>query len=717
MDEVVAASPQPEAAWDMCVEQLLGDAGDKYTVNAAGTLGAAMRDLYVDMQKGPDDAANVMVVHAMSTVAKVSGSKTVVRFRAHKGAELGEYTTPANERDVRNAPDCAEWMRAAHDAFWVSIVNLPNNRIVPAQPAYDAGLDVGDLTTVYKYKVEDEVLDKRKVRHSVDEARQMRKTRDPAKRDAIKSYLAFTMPVGELEANCFWATVSPDDYVIVIDWPDAYGTGQCGREPRLVRPPPMLDVRTETGEPALLELGGPLWGEGAAGNEFEATRNEDMNDAAWPNFLDIPAAFYHGNSGRAISIIDDLAARDKGGYDELNKLCCFLSERSVARGVGKIKVRKAPELWGGMKIERSADFMTLTLSMPEHIEAVTLVWLPELVKENKLRPDVPTGKKLRNALDALVLQTGIGPLNKEQRDFQSVVGNLRWFVRRVTRILKPCHHLSRVAARAPPDAMLSALGVLAEAFEHRHEGQTYGGDCVEPTIMGALKGSVDVVRKRSIAKVDGDALLANGAGKVLGGGSDTSWNAGADGQKDLLALALTLNGASVSVQLKSVPATGSSAECEGLGILKLSDTSVYGRVVARAFGANCDAPTLLLCDAEAALRAASGQQTTARLKHTLRRAAIVQARIRESEIALAHIPDATNFVDFLTKWVPKEKVEASLAYLNGTVNRAAHGVATAAVLTSVAKMTSVHAALAIVGAWCCCGGADDDEADDAGSWS
>ena len=77
---------------------------------------------------------------------------------------------------------------------------------------------MGDLTTVYKYKVEDEVLDKRKVRHSVDEARQMRKTCDPAKRDAIKSYLAFTMPVGELEANCFWATVSPDDYVIVIDW-------------------------------------------------------------------------------------------------------------------------------------------------------------------------------------------------------------------------------------------------------------------------------------------------------------------------------------------------------------------------------------------------------------------------------------------------------------------------------------------------------------------
>jgi hypothetical protein len=385
--------------------------------------------------------------------------------------------------------------------------------------------------------------------------------------------------------------------------------------------------------------------------------------------------------------------------------------------VGKIKVRKAPELWGGMKIERSADFMTLTLSMPEHIEAVTLVWLPELVKENKLRPDVPTGKKLRNALDALVLQTGVGPLNKEQRDFQSVVGNLRWFVRRVTRILKPCHHLSRVAARAPPDAMLSALGVLAEAFEYRREGQTYGGDCVEPVIMGALKGSVDVVRKRSIAKVDGDALLASGAGKILGGGSDTSWNAGADGQKDLLALALTLNGASVNVQLKSVPATGSSAECEGLGILKLSDTSVYGRVVARAFGANCDAPTLLLCDAEAALRAASGQQTTARLKHTLRRAAIVQARIRESEIALAHIPDATNFVDFLTKWVPKEKVEPSLAYLNGTVNRAAHGVASAVMLTSAAKMTSVHAALAIVGAWCCCGGEADAEAGDACSWS
>jgi hypothetical protein len=59
-------------------------------------------------------------------------------------------------------------------------------------------------------------------------------------------------------------------------------------------------------------------------------------------------------------------------------------------------------------------------------------------------------------------------------------------------------------------------------------GGVHGG--AEPTFMGALKGSVDVVRKRSIAKVDGGALLASGAGKILGGGSDTSWNAGANGR-------------------------------------------------------------------------------------------------------------------------------------------------------------------------------------------
>ena len=36
------------------------------------------------------------------------------------------------------------------------------------------------------------------------------------------------------------------------------------------------------------------------------------------------------------------------------------------------------------------------------------------------------------------------------------------------------------------------------------------------------------------------------------------------------------------------------------------------------------------------------------------------------------MPYATNVVDWLTKWVPLEKLEASIAYLSGSIARAAY---------------------------------------------
>ena len=48
-------------------------------------------------------------------------------------------------------------------------------------------------------------------------------------------------------------------------------------------------------------------------------------------------------------------------------------------------------------------------------------------------------------------------------------------------------------------------------------------------------------------------------------------------------------------------------------------------------------------------------------------------RVRDEEIELVHLPDAGMFMDFFTKWLPDQgKVEASLAYLNGAMARAAY---------------------------------------------
>jgi hypothetical protein len=138
------------------------------------------------------------------------------------------------------------------------------------------------------------------------------------------------------------------------------------------------------------------------------------------------------------------------------------------------------------------------------------------------------------------------------------------------------------------------------------------------------------------------------------------------GTMDVYTFGLTYKCAGYFVQLKKSPVVGgSSAELEGLGLLKVSDATVYSRIVAAKLGIDTSKPTMLLCDAEAALRAASGEASCNRLKHAVRRSAIVFERVQAREIALAHIPDAANAVDIFTKWCKADKVEAMLAYLTG----------------------------------------------------
>ena len=84
-----------------------------------------------------------------------------------------------------------------------------------------------------------------------------------------------------------------------------------------------------------------------------------------------------------------------------------------------------------------------------------------------------------------------------------------------------------------------------------------------------------------------------------------------------------------------------------------------------------DSPTRVLCDAEAALRPASGETSVARLKHALRRSAIVNQRVRSGEVELCHLPDAGNWTDVFTKWVKRDKFDRCMAYLRGALARAA----------------------------------------------
>ena len=46
--------------------------------------------------------------------------------------------------------------------------------------------------------------------------------------------------------------------------------------------------------------------------------------------------------------------------------------------------------------------------------------------------------------------------------------------------------------------------------------------------------------------------------------------------------------------------------------------------------------------------------------------------MRDRATRLGYVPDEQNPIDFVTKWVDRAKVEASVAYLTNSRSRAAH---------------------------------------------
>ena len=168
------------------------------------------------------------------------------------------------------------------------------------------------------------------------------------------------------------------------------------------------------------------------------TRNEDMAACAWPRSATVPALFYNGANNRGVAIIDDVLLRIKrseGGTDVAKQLVAELTKRTRARGGKPVKLTLNPKLWNGRKLERSSDWLTITQSMPEYLATATLKWLPDYVSEGKLPPGVVTGTALQRQLDSLVLEQGTGPLTREQKDFQSLTGTIRYPVQVLYRSL------------------------------------------------------------------------------------------------------------------------------------------------------------------------------------------------------------------------------------------------------------------------------------------
>ena len=103
-------------------------------------------------------------------------------------------------------------------------------------------------------------------------------------------------------------------------------------------------------------------------------------------------------------------------------------------------------------------------------------------------------------------------------------------------------------------------------------------------------------------------------------------------------------------------------EAEAIGASKAAEVVITAQEILRALRVPVDGPTTILTDNKANYLVASARSTPNRSAHFLRRYHTLLQRVKNLEVKIEHMPDPQMMSDFLTKWVPKTKLKASIAY-------------------------------------------------------
>ena len=99
--------------------------------------------------------------------------------------------------------------------------------------------------------------------------------------------------------------------------------------------------------------------------------------------------------------------------------------------------------------------------------------------------------------------------------------------------------------------------------------------------------------------------------------------------------------------------------------MKASELVVFARIVLRALGVPAARATTILTDNLSNQKVCQNAQSSARSRYYLVRAVCLHQRVADGEITVVHVNDPAMPADFLTKAVPSEKTELSVAYALG----------------------------------------------------
>jgi hypothetical protein len=276
---------------------------------------------------------------------------------------------------------------------------------------------------------------------------------------------------------------------------------------------PMYD---DEGDQLCYKLGAPIWGEAAAGNEWEQDRNKRLVEAGMTESLTVPGAWFMEDTNVdsylvIVTNVDDILYKETGGRNRA------LTERLIAHfkksyGDDDVTVKYKPLSWNGYALAWSADGSIVTLTMEQHIVQLARDYVPELLDVDAPLPaDILSGIKLQAAADALC-KPEIAPkkMCTAGKETQQIAGATSYIVAGVQlRFSLFQHRIACVASMAKqPEALTVARSLIAALYARRKEGITYGGQLAERVMLqGGLFANMDLEATAPVQpEVHADAL-------------------------------------------------------------------------------------------------------------------------------------------------------------------------------------------------------------------
>ena len=495
------------------------------------------------------------------------------------------------------------------------------------------------------------------------------------------------------------------------DLANAYRKARTARTKRAMRAPLHLREYDANGDELVVEFDGyAFWGEKVAGNEWDVEFDKARLKIGWRRCEGAPGLWTFGNC-MMIGEVDDFA------IGEPEEDTYAVSARTIHlldlhfRRAGEtcaLTYEACPQQYAGLELAIADGFKRITIRMRQKVLDACRAHIPLVVDGGAIAAremGLLTGKKLRDALDALALapppplpasidsltsKLKKPKLNVEQQSFQSATGAITYFTEVMPRFEKSRNHLSTVSSRPAKGSYLVAQSVLSESLAKIDDGITYGSELDEdepwrpsmPAAAGELRRIGDGVDEGHGGA--SGVILAAGAPTKPEGHADATWGklkpglteanlqTAADLRKasaDLYSYVITASKGSLATRTKRLTvATSCSMAAERVASNKVTEVIDYLTNAEQATGTPMEQPILVTTDNHANQLVIEGEQSATRSRHELRRYIMLQQRVANGQILMRHVRDTENPADFLTKWLELNKFEASLEYVSNSRN-------------------------------------------------